>query len=235
MLGSRFFIFSGLINLQKYRLFTWQINWQYVPIRCQWNSLHMFHVEFLGNLRLCCRWSGGCEGHNLAHWGKTLQRLQCQKSRTKVWLSPWHNTGGLVYHNMFHIQSSEIILYQWLCKILRMPYHKSWRHGCGLVISFQTCDEVTINNSPQQIFSIVLRWLRQEGSRQRRNISHQWYITRVASWCPDRRKWLFSEVRGGIWTPHSPVLIKISADKRPLNQLTVKNLFFSLIIKTFCH
>ena len=35
--------------------------------------------------------------------------------------------------------------------------------------------------------------------------------------------------------PHSPVLIKISADKRPLNQLTVKNLFFSLIIKTFCH
>ena len=32
-----------------------------------------------------------------------------------------------------------------------------------------------------------------------------------------------------------PVLIKISADKRPLNQLTVKNLFFLLIIKTFCH
>ena len=24
-------------------------------------------------------------------------------------------------------------------------------------------------------------------------------------------------------------------DKRPLNQLTVKNLFFSLIIKAFCH
>ena len=60
-------------------------------------------------------------------------------------------------------------------------------------------------------------------------------ITRVASWGPDRRKWLFSEVRGGIWTPHSPVLIKISADKRPLSQLTVKNLFFSIIIKTFCH
>ena len=60
-------------------------------------------------------------------------------------------------------------------------------------------------------------------------------ITRVASWGPDRRKWLFSEVRGGIWTPHSPVLIKISADKRPLNQLTVKNLFFSLFIITFCH
>ena len=59
-------------------------------------------------------------------------------------------------------------------------------------------------------------------------------ITRVASWGPDRRKWLFSEVRGGIWTPHSLVLIKISADKRPLNQLTVKNLFFSLFIKTFC-
>ena len=52
-------------------------------------------------------------------------------------------------------------------------------------------------------------------------------------WGPYRRKWLFSEVRGGIWTPHPPVLIKISANKRPLNQLTVKNLFFSLIIKTF--
>ena len=58
-------------------------------------------------------------------------------------------------------------------------------------------------------------------------------ITRVASWGPDRRKWLFSEVRGGIWTPHSPVLIKISADKRPLNQLTVKKFFFSLIVKHF--
>ena len=36
--------------------------------------------------------------------------------------------------------------------------------------------------------------------------------------------------RGQGWhlDPHSPVLIKISADKRPLNQLTVKNLFFSL-------
>ena len=54
----------------------------------------------------------------------------------------------------------------------------------------------------------------------------QFTITRVASWGPDRRKWLFSEVRGGIWTPHSPVLIKISADKMPLNQLTVKNYFF---------
>ena len=143
--GIKIFIFSGLINLQQYRLYIWQIKWQYVPIRCQRND--MFHAEFLGNLRLCYRWSGGCEGHNLAHWGKTLQQLQCQKSRMKVWLSPWHNTVGLVYHNMFHIQSSEIILYQWLCKILRMPHHKSWRHGCGLVISFQTCDEVTINNS----------------------------------------------------------------------------------------
>ena len=65
-------------------------------------------------------------------------------------------------------------------------------------------------------------------------VTHHFHITRVASWGPDRRKWLFSEVRGGIWTPHSPVLIKISADKRPLNQLTVKNLFFSLFIKTFC-
>ena len=60
-------------------------------------------------------------------------------------------------------------------------------------------------------------------------------ITRAASWAPDRTKWLFSAVSGGIWTPHSPVLIKISADKRPLNQLTVKNLFLSLIIKTFCN
>ena len=68
---------------------------------------------------------------------------------------------------------------------------------------------------------------------------HNWdvssLITRVAPWDSDRRRWLFSAVRGGIWTPHSPVLIKISADKRPLNQLTVKKMFFSLIIKTFCH
>ena len=65
------------------------------------------------------------------------------------------------------------------------------------------------------------------------NEESQISITRVASWGPDCRKWLFSEVRGGIWTPHSPVLIKISADKRPLNQLTVKKIFFSLFIKTF--
>ena len=73
---------------------------------------------------------------------------------------------------------------------------------------------------------------RSRHSRRMRN--PQFYITRVAPWGPDRRKWLISEVRGGIWTPHSPVLIKISADKRPLNQLTVKNLFFSLFIKIFC-
>ena len=59
------------------------------------------------------------------------------------------------------------------------------------------------------------------------------FITRVASWGPDRRKWLFSEVRGGIWTPHSPVLINISADKRPVNQLTVKNFFFYYSSKHF--
>ena len=35
--------------------------------------------------------------------------------------------------------------------------------------------------------------------------------------------------------PHSPVLINISADNSPLNLLTVKNSFFSLIIKTLCH
>ena len=59
------------------------------------------------------------------------------------------------------------------------------------------------------------------------------YITRVASWGPDRRKWLFSEVRGGIWTPHSPVLIKISADKRPLNQLTARIFFLHYSSKHF--
>ena len=45
------------------------------------------------------------------------------------------------------------------------------------------------------------------------------FITRAASWGPGRRKWLFSAISGGIW-------IKISADKRPLNQLTVKKKFF---------
>ena len=38
---------------------------------------------------------------------------------------------------------------------------------------------------------------------------------------------------GGIWIPHSPVPMKISVDKKPLNRLTVN--FFSLIIKTFCY
>ena len=59
------------------------------------------------------------------------------------------------------------------------------------------------------------------------------FITRVASWTPDHRKWLFSAGNVGIWTPHSPVLIKIYADKRPLNQLTVKNLFFHSSSKHF--
>ena len=66
-------------------------------------------------------------------------------------------------------------------------------------------------------------------------MQHPVFITRAASWGPDRRKWLFSAVSGGIWTPHSPVLIKISADKRPLNQLTVKKIFFSLIIVVNSH
>ena len=64
---------------------------------------------------------------------------------------------------------------------------------------------------------------------QKMTINRWEIITRVAPGGPDRRKWLFSEVRGGIWTPHSPVLIKISADKRPLNQLTVKKNFFFII------
>ena len=55
-------------------------------------------------------------------------------------------------------------------------------------------------------------------------------ITRAASSAPQ-----FPAVSGGIWTSHLHVLIKISADKSPLNQLTVKKLFFSLIIKTFCN
>ena len=45
----------------------------------------------------------------------------------------------------------------------------------------------------------------------------------------------FPRVSVGIWTPHSPMLIKISADNSSLNQLPVKNLFFSIIIKTFYH
>ena len=43
---------------------------------------------------------------------------------------------------------------------------------------------------------------------------------------PDR-DWLLSSVSVGIWTPHSPVLIKISADKGPLNQLAVQNWFLN--------
>ena len=40
------------------------------------------------------------------------------------------------------------------------------------------------------IFSIVLRWLRQEGSRQRRNISHQWYRAAIG-------KSMFSRIQLG--------------------------------------
>ena len=53
-------------------------------------------------------------------------------------------------------------------------------------------------------------------------------ITRAASWDPSwqQKMAVFRGQIGGIWTPHSPVLIKISADKIPLNQLSVENLFF---------
>ena len=66
-------------------------------------------------------------------------------------------------------------------------------------------------------------------------------ITRETSWGSDRRNWLFSSVSVVSWThppppptttphptttpPHSPVQIKISVDKSPLNQLEVKNVF----------
>ena len=53
------------------------------------------------------------------------------------------------------------------------------------------------------------------------------------------RPWLqeLAVFLGQCWhlDPHSPVLTSISGDKSPLNQLPVKKLFFSLIIKTFCH
>ena len=44
---------------------------------------------------------------------------------------------------------------------------------------------------------------------------------------------VFSGQCGGIWTPNSPVLIKISADKRSLNQLTAKQYFFHQSSKYF--
>ena len=78
------------------------------------------------------------------------------------------------------------------------------------------------DDKPENESQATSHYLNHRGS----NLLITMTITRVASWGPDRRKWLFSEVRGGIWTPHSPVLIKISADKRPLNQLTVKFFFF---------
>ena len=47
------------------------------------------------------------------------------------------------------------------------------------------------------------------------------FITRGTSWGPDHRNRLFESVSVGIWTPHSPVLIQISADNSQLNQLPV--------------
>ena len=84
------------------------------------------------------------------------------------------------------------------------------------------------------IYSIIMRLPVRNLNIFKNSIYYMYRITKAASWGPDRRKWPFSAIRGGIWTPHSPVLIKISAYKSPLNQLTVIN-FFSLIIKTFCH
>ena len=64
-------------------------------------------------------------------------------------------------------------------------------------------------------------------------------ITRETSWDPDRRNWLFS------WSvlasapplpsphPHSPVLIKISAHKSPLNQVPFIFFFFHQSSKHF--
>ena len=68
------------------------------------------------------------------------------------------------------------------------------------------------------------------------HLGGQWigpFITRETSWDRDRRNWLFSAVSVGIWTPHPPVLIRISLDKSPLNQLRVKNLFFHWSSKHF--
>ena len=62
----------------------------------------------------------------------------------------------------------------------------------------------------------------------------QMYITRETSWDPERScfpRWVVVFIH----LCHSPVLIKISEDESPLNQLPVKNFFFSLIMKTFCH
>ena len=62
----------------------------------------------------------------------------------------------LVYDNIFHFQSSEIIFHQWLCQIFGMPHHKCWRNGCGFVILFQTCIEGSINNSLPNLFDYSL-------------------------------------------------------------------------------
>ena len=116
----------------------------------------------------------------------------------------------------------DLYIGRYLMSLLRIETYENqwmlWFHGFffGVLVSMVKCRISTIWNAIEWCYTRL-------------------FITRVASWGSDRRKWLFSEVRGGIWTPHWPVLIKISADKRPLNQLTVKKIFFSLIIKTFCH
>ena len=61
-----------------------------------------------------------------------------------------------------------------------------------------------------------------------------YHITRAASWDPDLKQWLYhrSDVASGP-LPHSPVPMKISADKRPLNQLRVKKKIFHELSNLF--
>ena len=60
-------------------------------------------------------------------------------------------------------------------------------------------------------------------------------LQKGAIWVANRWYWLFSAATVGCWTPLIPVSMKISADKHPLNQLPVENLFVSAVIFKTCY
>ena len=152
--------------------------------------------------------------HTKTNSGK-IEMVQYQAAR---WVLGCHHNTSNVTQMLQHLQGCSLTM---RCIDTRLTFLYKMRNGL-----------VGLDSSP---------YLQKTADAIGRAHPHHYYqlrlITRVASWGPDRRKWQFSEVRGGIWTPppppppNSPVLI--SADKRPLNQLEVKNLSFSLIIKTF--
>ena len=109
-----------------------------------------------------------------------------------------------------------------------MPYipFSGWC-GCGRTLQFLWAEVLIM-----YLVCDLLEILHMCAAKEKHDfISH--YQGNLPRPCPQK----LTVLVGQCWhlDPHSPVLIKISADNSPLNQLPVKNLFISFIIKTFCH